>query len=469
MLQGSPLIFNPSDPHESEDKTYDHTPLQGWKRLDEVYELLLSEREPTDFKSAAGQKEWDQAMTSEINSIERNKSWRLTELPEGQRPIGLKPKGRSFVTQPEGLVKAGKEHRGAWNMKLDGVLKEYGFKRCKLEQAVYIKHAHKELLIVGIYVDDLIVTGSSREEINHFKAQMERKFEMCDLGLLSYYLGLEVKQGRDGILTSQKGYAEKILLQSGMSQCNPVKYPMEAGLKLTKEDGSGDVNETEYRSVIGCLRYLTHTRPDLMYSVGYMSRYMQSPKTSHSQAVKHILRYIRGTTDLGIQYNRNGSTSLVGYSDSSFLVDPDDGKGTYGIVFYYNNGPIIWNSQKQATVALSSYEAEFTVATSAACQAIWLRGLLAEITGRNEEQVLIKVDNKSAISLMKNHVFHGRSKHVNTRFHYIRECVEKEQIKVEHVSGEQQRADILTKPLPRQKFAEMRDLLGVVKVEDSKT
>lgn len=235
-----------------------------------------------------------------------------------------------------------------------------------------------------------------------------------------------------------------------------------------KDDGSNNVDATQYRKIIGCLRYLTHTRPDLAYSVGYASRYMQAPQNTHFQAVKQILRYVKGTTDLGIHYRRSGSNVLLGFSDSSFSVDPDDGKGTTGLVFHFDDGPIAWNSQKQPTVALSSCEAEFMAATSAACQAIWLRGLLAEITGRKEEQVVIKVDNKSAISLMKNPVFHGRSKHINTRYHYIRECVEKEQIKVEHISGDQQRADILTKALPKLKFAEMRKILGVERIEDSK-
>ncbi|KAD7477098.1 hypothetical protein E3N88_00234 [Mikania micrantha] len=158
----------------------------------------------------------------------------------------------------------------------------------------------------------------------------------------------------------------------------------------------------------------------------------------------------------------------MGYSDSSYSVDQDDGKSTTGVVFFYNEKPITWLSKKQPTVALSSCEAEFMAATSAACQAIWLRGLIAEITGREEQQVIIKVDNKSAIALMKNLVFHGRSKHINTRFHYIRECVERNQIKVEHISGEEQRADILTKALPKLRFAEMRNLLGIEKFEESK-
>ncbi|XP_076888364.1 secreted RxLR effector protein 161-like [Bidens hawaiensis] len=162
---------------------------------------------------------------------------------------------------------------------------------------------------------------------------------------------------------------------------------------------------------------------------------MQSPTQAHAQAVKYILRYLRGSLDFGITYSRGGNNMLHGYSDSSHRVDMDDGRSTSGLIFYYGTSPISWVSQKQGTMALSSCEAEFMAAASAACQALWLRGLLLEMTGEKEEIVTLKVDNSLAIALMKNLVFHGRSKHVNTRYHFIRECIEREQIMVEHVNG----------------------------------
>ncbi|GJT66238.1 uncharacterized mitochondrial protein-like protein [Tanacetum coccineum] len=158
-------------------------------------------------------------------------------------------------------------------------------------------------------------------------------------------------------------------------------------------------------------------------------------------------------------------STQAGYSDSSHNVDIE--RSTTGHVFYLGTSPITWCSQKQTTVALSSCEAEFMAATSAACQAIWLRELLAEVTGLERQNVIIRVDNKSAIALSKNPVFHGRSKHIHTRYHFIRECVENEQVIVEHVSGENQRADPLTKALARIRFKEMRSLLGVQELPSS--
>ncbi|KAI3757868.1 hypothetical protein L6452_05411 [Arctium lappa] len=381
-----------------------------------------------------------------------------------------------YVTQPEGFMKPGNENKvyrlvkalyglkqapRAWNMKLDQTLKSLDFKKCTLEQAVYTRISKNSMLLVGIYVDDLIVTGSSKEDLQKFKSQMEEKFEMSDLGLLVYYLGIEVTQTGGGISIKQSGYANKILKEARMLDCNETKIPMDPGTKLIKTEGGELVDATKYRSLIGCLRYLLHTRPDLSYSVGLLSRFMQEPKEQHMKAIRQVLRYIKGTLNFGITYKKKGGCKLLGYSDSSYGINIEEGKGTTGIVFYLGNSPISWNSQKQPTVALSSCESEFMAATAAACQALWLQRLLNALTGWKEERVTIRVDNKSAITLMKNPVFHGRSKHIDIRYHFIRECVEKNQIEVEHVSGDLQRADILTKALARIKFAEMRELLGV--------
>nr|GFB77022.1 zinc finger, CCHC-type [Tanacetum cinerariifolium] len=250
-----------------------------------------------------------------------------------------------------------------WNVKLDQTLKSLDFKKCNLEQAVYTRRSKTSTLIVGVYVDDLIITGTPRKEIDAFKSQMKDKFEMIDLGLLAYYLGIEVTQ---------------------------------TGGEIT---------------------------------------------------IKQI-----GTKEHGIIYKKEGGCKIIGYSDSSYEINTDQGKGTTGIVFYFGESPITWCTQKQPTVALSSCESEFMAATGAACQALWLKRLLSELTGWKEERITLKDDNVLAIALVRNLVFHGRSKHIDIRYHFIRECVENGHINVEHVSGELQRADILIKAPPRLKF-----------------
>ncbi|KAL1201566.1 Retrovirus-related Pol polyprotein from transposon TNT 1-94 [Cardamine amara subsp. amara] len=291
---------------------------------------------------------------------------------------------------------------------------------------------------------------------------------MSDLGKLNYYLGIEVHQGDDGIEIKQESYARRILKEAGLDTCNPTKIPMEFGLKVSKAEEEEEINPRSYRKNVGCLRYLLHTRPDLAFAVGVASRYMVSPRKSHGEIMKQILRYLKGSVSFGLKFKRGGSKKIEGFSDSSHNIDPDDGRSTTGHIFYFGESPITWCSQKQNTVALSSCEAEFMAATEAAKQAIWLQDLLTEITGWKNEQVLIKIDNKSAISLTRNPVFHGKSKHIHKRYHFIRECIEKELVDVEHVPGTEQKADILTKALARIKFIEMRSLIGMQDMSETR-
>ncbi|XP_042755644.1 secreted RxLR effector protein 161-like [Lactuca sativa] len=237
-----------------------------------------------------------------------------------------------------------------------------------------------------------------------------------------------------------------------MEDYNSSQYPM--------DEKREPVNATLYRRLVGSLRYLVHTRPDISYNIRVMSRYMQYPKHNHYAVVKHILKYVKGTTEHGLVYRKGGDGKLIGYSDSSYSNDRGDGRGTTRVAYYYLGNLITWTSQKQKTVALSSCEAEYIAATAAACQGLWLRNLFSDLVGKKSQKVKLFIDNQSTIALIKNPIFHGRSKHIDTKYHFIRMCVEREQIQVEHVSGDQQKDNVLTKAMPRIKFAKMRALIG---------
>ncbi|XP_018509904.2 secreted RxLR effector protein 161-like [Brassica rapa] len=185
---------------------------------------------------------------------------------------------------------------------------------------------------------------------------------------------------------------------------------MELNVKMSRGLNEKHVGEKEYRRSIGCLRYLLLTRRDLSFVVGMLSRYMHEPRESHNVLLKQVLQYLRGTLSYGLSYERADGMRLIGYSDSSHNADADDGRSTTGHIFYLEKCPITWCSQKQETVDLSSCEAEFMAATEAAKQAIWLQDLLAEVTGSRCEKVTLRIDNKSAIALTKNPMFHGRRK-----------------------------------------------------------
>lgn len=492
--------------------------------------------EPICFEQAMEDKVWTEAMDHEINSIEKNKTWQLTDLPKGHKAIDLKwvfkvktdqqgevtkhkarvvVKGyvqrhgidydevfapvtrleivrlllalaakhewevhhldvksaflngviheEVYVSQPKGYVKKGSEHKvykllkalyglrqapRAWYSRLSQYLLKLGFVKCPFEHVVYTKRDGVNSLIVGVYVDDLLVTGTSLSDIAKFKGEMSHEFDMSDLGKLSYYLGLEVTQGNGFIELRQSNYAKKMLEKAGMAECNAVKFPMEHKLQLNVDLTGKPVNPTHFKSIVGGLRYLVHTRPDIAYTIGIVSRYMERPTKIHMNAVKRICRYVKGTLQYGLVYaKRRGNYILSGFSASDLAGSLDDRKSTGGMAFYLDENLIIWVSQKQHCVALSSCEAEFMAATAAACQAIWLQRVLNHITDKKSGPVTLYIDNKSAVDLARNPVFHGRSKHIDLRYHFIRDCVKQGLIVIKHVRTSEQRVDILTKAL----------------------
>lgn len=347
---------------------------------------------------------------------------------------------------------------------MDSTLLSLGFHRSPSEHAVYARGEASSRLLLGVYVDDLIVTGGNQQEIAKFKGEMMNKFKMSDLGKLTYYLGIKVTQSAGKITLCQSAYARKLLEKAGMLDCTGAHVPMEARLKLSKSSTNPPVDATLYRSIVGGLRYLVHSRPDIAFAVGYVSWFMVKPTAEHLSAVKQILRYIASTRNFGCIFSSGDTLELVGFSDADMAGDLDDRKSTTGSLFLIGNSPVTWQSQKQKVVALSSCESEYIAATTAACQAIWLRRLMGDLLAQKEEVVKIFIDNQSAIQLCRNPVFHDRSKHIETRFHFIRDCVEDGRVAVEHIGTAEQLANILTKSLGRTRFQELRTRIGVIDI-----
>ena len=246
-------------------------------------------------------------------------NWSLHHLDVKSAFLNGMIKEDIYVMQPEGYVKKGKEsfvlkltkalygQKQAplvWNSKLNKTISDLGFNRSRLDTALYHKGSEKEKLIVGIYVDDLIITGSSEEQINKFKAEMMGTFEMTDLGLLNSYLGMEIRQSTDIIFLSQRAYLNHILKVFKMNDCNAIKTPMEVHLKLQRETEGKQVNSTNFRSLIGSLWYLMNTRTGLTYSVSYLTRFIDKPSSEHLPVARRILRYLKGTMNYGLLYNR---------------------------------------------------------------------------------------------------------------------------------------------------------------------
>ena len=284
----------------------------------------------------------------------------------------------------------------------------------------------QERIIIGVYVDDMIIIWSNSQKIVEFKENMKKVFEMTDLGILNSYLGIEIMHEATCTWLNQKSYIQTILHAFKMSECNSARTLMEARLKFVKNGKEDEAIMSQFRSLICSLKYLLNTRLDIKYSVNYLSQFMSKPNSEHMSAAKRILRYIRGTPLFRLRYEKGKKNySIQGFSDSDFAGDSDDQKSTTDHVFFIGNSAITWNTMKQNVVALSSCEAEYIAASVASCQEIWIVRFVEELLNIKVRPFKLFVENKSAIALSKNPSQHGQSKHIDRKFHFIRDCVEK--------------------------------------------
>ena len=285
----------------------------------------------------------------------------------------------------------------------------------------------------------------------------------------------------------QHAYALKLLERGGMADYKPMAMPMEERIKLSKDSMAAKVDVTLYRSIVSGLRWLTHTRPDITFAVGYVSRFMEDPREDHWTAMKRLLRYVKGTLDQAIIFPKSGGKGglrltvfseappkakegepeLTVFSDADMAGDIDGRRSTSGVLVFLGVAPIAWQSLKQKIVALSTCEAEYVTAATATCQAVWLRRLLGELTGEEAHPPALMVDNQPAIALAKNPVLHDRSKHIDIKFHFLRDCIDGGQIVIEFVETSRQLADILTNSLGCLWFMVLRKMIGMDEVKAS--
>ncbi|KAK0597781.1 hypothetical protein LWI29_028530 [Acer saccharum] len=274
-------------------------------------------------------------------ALAAQKKWHIHQLDVKSTFLNGYLEEEIYVEQPQGFVIPGKEDKvlklkkalyglkqapRAWYSRIDEYYTSHEFRRSKSEPTLYIKTQSNNILIVSLYVDDLIYTGNNEKMMKEFKEDMMKTFEMTDLGLMHYFLGIEINQEKSGIFVSQKKYTESLLKKFKMSECKPVATPLVTNEKFRKEDGSNKADVSIYRSLIGSLLYLTATRPDIMYATSLLSRFMQNPTQVHYGAAKQILRYLQGTKDYGIWFKPTDKSILIGYTDSDWAGSMDDMK-----------------------------------------------------------------------------------------------------------------------------------------------
>ncbi|MCO5566892.1 hypothetical protein L7F22_020575 [Adiantum nelumboides] len=556
------------------------------------FSTLCDADELHSFEQALECVQWKDAMQQEIDSIHKNHTWDLVDLPTSKKPIGTKwifkvkrkqdgtvdrykarlvAKGYAqqkgidydetfaptscastvrslvaiaahhnwkvhqldikttflngdlqeevYVSQPSGFVVKGQEQKvcrlrkalyglkqapRAWYEKIHTYLIGQGFQNSPTESTLYVKKRDAVLIMLTLYVDDMLLTGNNENENAAFKDALRKTFEMSDLGLLHYYLGIQFVQSEDGIYMSQAKYLHKILDKFGMQNCKPISTPVDTGSKLSMHDAGDTFDVHTYAPVVGCLIYLAgNTRPDIQFGVSQASRFMHSPGMHHWQAVKRILRYLSGTPNLsmffprgdmygkhssmhhwqavkrilrylsgtpnlsmffprGDMYGKHSSMQLLGYSDSDWAGDFDTRHSTSGNCFFLGNACISWLSKKQPTVATSTCEAEYRAAFTATVDCVWIRRLLADLCECQQAPTTIFTDSQSAMAVARNPVFHARTKHIEVHYHYVRERLHAGEITLTYCPTQDNIADLFTKALSRAKFEAFRKALGLL-------
>ena len=326
---------------------------------------------------------------------------------------------------------------------------------------------------IPVYVDDITISAPTDAEADKVVAELAEHFELRDLGDTSFLLGIEITRDRSkrSLSLSQRQYIIDMLEDYGFTGCTPVQTPMEPGLHLTKdmcpknEQERAEMSEVPYINAVGALMYLaTCTRSDIAYTVSQLVRFSSNPGKQHWAAVKHLFRYLKGTTDTKLTYSPDpASKSLFTvYTDADFGGDPDTGRSTGAYVVKMGTGAVDWSSKLQPIVTLSSTEAEYVAAVEAGKEICWMRNLLTELGYPVEgKPSVLHIDNNSAISVARNPEHFGRLKHLDLRFYWLRDIVQAGLIDHQFCPTAQMPADMLTKALPRPKVAEMRTLLGL--------
>uniref|UniRef100_A0A2N9ED05 Integrase catalytic domain-containing protein n=1 Tax=Fagus sylvatica TaxID=28930 RepID=A0A2N9ED05_FAGSY len=412
---------------------------------------------------------WVTAMQAEMDALQANQTWELVPLPSGEKTVGCK---WVFTVKylADGSVDRYKARLVAKGFtQIPG--KDFGAtfapvaKLTSVRLLVSLAASHswplhqldvKNAFLHGNLLETIYMDPppSFRAEgeyagkgIAHVKQSLGKVFDVKDLGALKYFLGIEVARSRHGISLSQRKYTLDLLQDTGMLGCRPASTPMDPNLKLSVESGELLSNPSMYQRLVGRLIYLTNTRPDLTFAVSVVSQFMHAPRTSHLDAVHHILRYVKTSPGLGLFYSAGHQSGLSCFTDADYAGSQTDRRSTTGLSTFYGNHLISWKSKKQTVVSRSSAEAEYRAMAQGTCEILWLRSICNELGFMETDSSQLFCDNKSAIMLASDSVLHERSKHIEVDIHFIREKVRSGIIIPSFVPSSEQTVDVFTKPV----------------------
>lgn len=381
-----------------------------------------------------------------------------------------------FMKQPPGYEVKGKEHyvcrlkksiyglkqsARCWNQKLDGALQEMGFKPSSADHCLYLKVEAGKRVFLLIYVDDIMVGAEDEKLVDAVYDSLKQKFEITNLGDLNFFLGMEIGCENGNYSVCLSGYIDRVVEKFGLCDAKGAKTPMEAGFVKVEDTTEALPDGSKYRSLVGVLLYIAVcARPDIAVSAAILGRKVEAPTQADYVAAKRVVRYLKATRDWRLVYSKAGG-GLIGYTDADWAGDVSTRKSTSGYAFCYGGGAVSWASRKQACVTLSSMESEYVALSEASQELIWLRGLLEEMGDRQEEPTRMLEDNQSCIKFVGSERSSRRSKHIETREHFVKELCDRGVLKLEYCATDEMAADVLTKPLGTIKQRKFSAMLGL--------
>src|SRR3954466_4462799 len=356
-----------------------------------------------------------------------------------------------------------KQSPRAWFDRFRLAMIRFGYHQSSSDHTLFIRRKDSRTTLLIVYVDDIVLTGNDTGEMSRLKEQLAEEFEIKDLGVLRYFLGIEVARSPDGIFLSQQKYVLDLLKDTGMLGCRPATTPVDPNHGL--QAGIGDqVDREQYQHTVGRLIYLSHTWPDIAYAVSLVSQFMHDPRTTHLEAVERILRYLKSCPRKGILLGSHNHLRVEVYTDADWAGSRDDRKSTSGYCSFVGGNLVTWRSKKQNVVARSSAEAEYRALALGVSEAMWIRKLMTELQLLQDGPVMLYCDNKAAIDIANNPVQHDRTKHIEIDRQFIREKLDFRIICLPFVKSSNQLADVLTKGLSPGPFIGITSKMGMCNI-----
>ncbi|KAK3918579.1 Retrovirus-related Pol polyprotein from transposon TNT 1-94 [Frankliniella fusca] len=380
-----------------------------------------------------------------------------------------------YIQQPEGFIDEEREDNvcklrkaiyglkqasRAWNQKANQILEDLGFKKCSYEPCLYVLNSDGKIAILALYVDDFLLFTDDPKLAESIINSLQRRINIRNLGSISEYLGIRVRRIGNSIYLDQSTYAKNVLKRFNHDGCNPLAVPLEPSVRLSTPPSTNHNPKLEYRELIGSLMYLAIcTRPDLMFTVSYLSQFSSNYTRQHWSVATKVLRYLSGTIENSLVYTKSNQDVEI-YCDASWGNGPQRHSFT-GVASVISNGAVFWKSKKQRGVALSSTEAEYVSLCQGARHAKYLSNLLYDLINR-EGPIDIYCDSRGARLTAENQTSGSKLKHIDLQYHFTQDMVKEDVIKIHPATTDEMPADVLTKALPRPALNYCKARLGIL-------